>query len=201
MASLDTVEMTNSPIDHLTETGIKTKDGKTRAFDVIAVCTGYDAVTGGLRTMGIKGRDGIDLDEKWESGVVTHLGMVVDSFPNFAMIYGPQAPTSLTNGPPFIEMQCEWVLDVLLKQQAEGIEAVSPKKASAEAWRQHALDIADTTLLVETNSWYMGANVEGKKREMLIYIGGIPAWHKACINALEDWKDFETTPAHGQKKF
>lgn len=90
MASLDSVEITNSSIEELTETGIRTKDGKTREFDVIAVCTGYDAVTGGLRTMGIKGREGVDLDQKWESGVVTHLGMMVNNFPNFAMVYGPQ---------------------------------------------------------------------------------------------------------------
>lgn len=90
MVSLDTVEITNSPISEVTETGIRTKDGKSREFDVIAVCTGYDAVTGGLRTMGIKGRDGIDLDQKWKDGVVTHLGMSVHNFPNFFMVYGPQ---------------------------------------------------------------------------------------------------------------
>lgn len=77
MADLDHVDITNSPIVELTETGIKTEDGQHREFDVIAICTGYDAVTGGLRTMGIKGRDGIDLDEKWKDGVVTNLGMTV----------------------------------------------------------------------------------------------------------------------------
>lgn len=67
-----------------------TEDGKHRDFDVVAICTGYDAVTGGLRTMGIKGRDGLDLDEKWKDGVITQLGMLVNGFPNFLMVYGPQ---------------------------------------------------------------------------------------------------------------
>jgi len=84
------VEITNSPIREFTETGIVTEDGKHRDFDVIAICTGYDAVTGGLRTMGIKGRDGMDLDEKWKDGVITQLGMFVNGFPNFLMVYGPQ---------------------------------------------------------------------------------------------------------------
>lgn len=90
MISLDSVEITNSPIAEITETGIRTKDGQTRDFDVIAVCTGYDAVTGGLRTMGVKGRGGIDLDQKWSDGVATHLGMSVNGFDNFFMVYGPQ---------------------------------------------------------------------------------------------------------------
>lgn len=82
MCDQPNVEITNSPITEITETGIVTADGKTREFDIIAMCTGYDAVTGGLRTMGIKGRNGIDLDEKWKDGVVTHLGMMMNGYPN-----------------------------------------------------------------------------------------------------------------------
>ena len=88
------VEITNSRIVEITETGILTEDGQTRDFDVVAICTGYDAVTGGLRTMGIKGRGGTDLDEKWKDGVITNLGMIVNGFPNFFMVYGPQGEFS-----------------------------------------------------------------------------------------------------------
>ena len=86
----ENVDIVNSPIREFTETGIVTEDGKHRDFDVVAICTGYDAVTGGLRTMGFKGRDGLDLDEKWKDGVITHLGMTVNGFPNFLMVYCPQ---------------------------------------------------------------------------------------------------------------
>jgi cation diffusion facilitator CzcD-associated flavoprotein CzcO len=83
MVNKSSVDITNSGIAEITETGIKTKDGQIRDFDIIAICTGYDAVTGGLRAMGVKGRDGIDLDQKWKDGVVTDLGMTVNGFPNF----------------------------------------------------------------------------------------------------------------------
>jgi cation diffusion facilitator CzcD-associated flavoprotein CzcO len=92
----ENVDIVNSPIREFTETGIVTEDGKHQDFDVVAICTGYDAVTGGLRTMGIKGRDGLDLDEKWKDGVITHLGMFANGFPNFIMVYGPQGEQHTT---------------------------------------------------------------------------------------------------------
>ena len=83
------VEITNSPILSFTETGIQTEEKHTE-FDVVAICTGYDAVTGGLRHMGIKSRDGVDLDDEWKDGVATNLGMTVHNYPNMFMVYGPQ---------------------------------------------------------------------------------------------------------------
>lgn len=210
MCDRPNVEITNSPIAELTEKGIVTADGRVREFDIVAVCTGYDAVTGGLRTMGITGRNGTDLNEKWKDGVRTHLGMLVNGYPNMFILYGPQgnaayvtnskcqllialAPTSLTNGPPFIELQCEWVLSALKKQREQNIRTVEVKKEEEEAWRRHCLELADKTLVVETDSWYMGTNIPGKPRELLVYIGGIPAWHQACQEALEGWKSFDVT--------
>jgi cation diffusion facilitator CzcD-associated flavoprotein CzcO len=90
MCDRPNVEVTNSPIAEFTENGIITEDGSVREVDIVAVCTGYDAVTGGLRTMGITGRDGIDLGEKWKDGVRTHLGMLVHGYPNMLIAYGPQ---------------------------------------------------------------------------------------------------------------
>ena len=101
----------------------------------------------------------------------------------------------MTNGPPFIELQCEWILDTILKQQADNLVAVEAKKQAEDAWRKQTLDIASKTLSIETNSWYMGANVPGKKREYLLYMGGIPAWHKACEEALENWSGFDLVKA------
>ncbi|KAF7190181.1 Baeyer-Villiger monooxygenase, partial [Pseudocercospora fuligena] len=186
------VEITNSPIVRFTETGVVAEDGE-RSFEVVVVATGYDAVTGGLRTMGVIGKDGIALDHKWNAGISTHLGMMVNGFPNFYMIYGPQSPTSLSNGPPFLELQVEWIIDVLRKQREERLDAVEAKQSEEDKWRQQTHDLANATLAVETNSWYMGANVPGKRREFLIYMGGVPTWHKACIDALEDWKGFDTS--------
>ncbi|WPG98762.1 Hypothetical protein R9X50_00155600 [Acrodontium crateriforme] len=188
------VEITNSPITEFTENGIRTEE-KTTDFDIVVICTGYDAVTGGLRTMGIKGRDGLDLDEKWSKGVSTHLGMMVNGFPNMYIVYGPQAPTSFTNGPPFIELQCEWIRDVITRQERENIVTAEASKEAEAAWRDGVIKMANQTLLVETNSWYMGANVPGKQREFLLYVGGLPAWKNACEDALEDWRGFQVQKA------
>lgn len=95
MCDRPNVEITNSPIVEFTEKGILTGDGKTKEFDVIAVCTGYDAVTGGLRTMGIKGREGLDLGENWKDGVKTLVGMTVHGFPNMYIVYGPQGKSAI----------------------------------------------------------------------------------------------------------
>ena len=86
----ENVTVTNSPIKEFTKTGLLTEDGIHHEFDIVIACTGYDAITGGLRTMNIQGRNGISLDEKWKDGVITHLGIFAHDFPNFCMVYGPQ---------------------------------------------------------------------------------------------------------------
>ena len=96
------------------------------------------------------------------------------------------APTSLTNGPPFLEMQSEWIVSALCKQREEGLATVEAKAEEEKAWRSKVLEMADMTMAVETNSWYMGANVPGKRREYLLYMGGLSNWHQACLDALED---------------
>lgn len=148
--------------------------------------------------MGIKGRGGFDLDENWQDGVSTHLGMMVNGYPNMYFIYGPQAPTSFTNGPPFLEMQGEWIRDVICKQREEKLAIVEASKEAEKAWAKGVKDMANMTLAVHTNSWYMGANVPGKKREFLLYLGGLPEWKRACANALDGWNDFEIN--HGREQ-
>ncbi|PPJ60671.1 hypothetical protein CBER1_03433 [Cercospora berteroae] len=190
----DHVDITNSPIVKFTKNGIVTEDGKEREFDIVAICTGYDAVTGGLRTMGIKGRNGIDLDEKWKDGIITNLGMTVNGFPNFFMVYGPQAPTSLTNGPPFIEIQGEYILQLLTRQRDEKIQTIESSQEAEQAWREHVLALAERTLMIKTSSWYMGANVPGKRREYLIYLGGLPLYKQKMQEAVDDWQGYSVQP-------
>lgn len=126
---------------------------------------------------------------------------------------GPQAPTSLTNGPPFLELQCEWIRDALKAQRENNIDVLEANQAEEDKWRQGCTDMANRTLAVQTNSWYaflpttisdmfsltdlryMGANVPGKKREYLLYMGGVQNWHAACQAALKDWRGFEVSAA------
>ncbi len=88
-------------------------------------------------------------------------------------------------------MQCEWILSVIEKQCTDNIATVEAKKEAQDAWREHCLDLASKTLAMHTDSWYNGANIPGKKREFMIYMGGIPAWHEAFLDALNEWKGFE----------
>lgn len=104
------------------------------------------------------------------------------------------APTSLTNGPPFIELQCEWILIVLNKQRDQKLVTVEAKKEKEDAWREHTLDLASKTLSIQTDTWWNGANVEGKKREFLLYMGGMPAFFDAANRALDRWDGFDVKP-------
>ena len=88
-------------------------------------------------------------------------------------------------------MQGEWIVSVLCKQREQGLATVEAKEEEEKAWRSKTLEMADMTLAVKTNSWYMGANVPGKPREFLLFMGGLPMWHQACVEALEGWKGFE----------
>ena len=97
-------------------------------------------------------------------------------------------------------MQGEWIADVLCKQRDEKLATVEAKREAAEAWAKGVRDLANMTLAVETNSWYMGANVPGKKREFLLYLGGLPEWQKACQKALDGWNDFEIDHGSQQAK-
>lgn len=190
----DHVSLETAKILDIAEKGVVTEKGL-EEFDVIAVATGYDAITGGLMTMGITNKEGKLLGEEWKSGIRTSFGNMIHGLPNFFMAYGPQAPTAYTNGVIYIEMQCQWAVDMIAKQMKEGIETVEPTAESDEAWRQHHLGIAKMCLHENVNSWYMGANVPGKLREQLVYLGGVPAWHKQCTEALENWDNFEVTRA------
>ncbi|KAJ5668659.1 hypothetical protein N7462_009729 [Penicillium macrosclerotiorum] len=185
-----------SPISEFDATGVVLGSGDSvqhHDLDVVIFATGYDAVTGSLLDLAITDKNQQPLSEKWKDGVLTHLGMMVPGAPNLFMVYGPQAPTSLANGPPFIEMQVDWICKVIRKMQKEGLESIEPTQKAAEAWRDQVHAVSQHTLYPKTDSWYMGSNIPGKRREPLIYLGGIQSWWKSCTDALEMWDGFHTS--------
>lgn len=161
-------------------------------LDVVIFATGFDAVTGSLLDLGLADKHNRPLSEIWKDGVLTHLGMTVPDTPNFFMIYGPQAPTSWANGPPFIEMQVKWICDVIIKMQSEKLDVIECTEGAAKAWRDHVHTVCEATLISKTESWYMGSNIPHKIREPLVYFGGIQTWWKYCQNVLESWDGFNT---------
>jgi cation diffusion facilitator CzcD-associated flavoprotein CzcO len=184
------------PIVEFDASGIVTGNGENTQhhdLDVVICATGYDAVTGSLLDLGITDRYQKPLTEKWKNGVLTHLGLMIPDCPNLFMVYGPQAPTSLANGPPLIEMEVDWICKAIEKMQKEGIHSIEPTQQAAEHWRDQVFEASQRTLYPKTDSWYMGANIPGKRREPLIWLGGMPSWWKCCTEALEMWDGFHTS--------
>ncbi|KAF2020086.1 cyclopentanone monooxygenase [Aaosphaeria arxii CBS 175.79] len=190
-ANVDIVDLKANPIREFTEKGIISQDGVEREYDTIVMATGFDAMTGSLMNMNIHGKDGLTFKERWKNGVFTHLGLCSSGFPNLFMVYGPQAPTAFTNGPVFIESQVDIIMDLLERLRGEGIKSIEARRDAEEKWKQAIQDANSQTLLPLTDSWYMGANIPGKPREQLNYLGGIQEYERECREALETFQGFD----------
>ena len=155
------------------------------AADVLIMSTGFDAVTGGLLAMDIRGRDGLNLRDKWSDGVTTYLGAAIAGFPNLMMVYGPQSPSGFANGPTNAELQGEWIVRMLGKMRDAGLTTIEATPESEREWGQLVKDLTHMTLFPKAESWYMGANIPGKKRQLLGYPGGLPDYLARCEEVLE----------------
>jgi cation diffusion facilitator CzcD-associated flavoprotein CzcO/acetyl esterase/lipase len=173
------VDLRQTPIATVTEQGIDTA-GESFEFDAIVFATGFDAMTGPLVSVDVTGVDGVTLAGKWERGPASYLGLMTTGFPNFFMITGPQSPSVLSNMVVSIEQHVSWVADCLQRLRAEHFERIEPTPLAEAGWVQHSQDCADITLYQRANSWYMGANVPGKPRVFLPYVGGVDAYRRAC---------------------
>ncbi|TIC96971.1 Baeyer-Villiger monooxygenase [Colletotrichum higginsianum] len=199
--NVEVVGLKKTGIREWTPRGIVTEDGKEREHDIIVLATGYDNVTGALTSMGLRGRDGVDLKERWKDGVWTYLGLMTRGCPNMFMLYGPQAPTALTNAPPFIEQQADIIVDILARLREENVQSIEPRRSAEEHWKKVILDTNESTLFSKNeSSWYVGANIPGKKKEPLNYLGGIPRYIQACREGTSSWGDFEVVRLEGGKK-
>ncbi|KAF1987202.1 cyclohexanone 1,2-monooxygenase-like protein [Aulographum hederae CBS 113979] len=179
------IDVKKNPIREFTEKGIITEDGTLHEFDVIALATGFDSVTGGMKNMGLKDVEGVDLSERWKGGTWSYLGMTCNGFPNMFFLYGAQGPTAFSNGPSCVECQGNWIVEVFKKLQKEDIKYLDCTKEAEEDWRKKVVELADKTLFPNTKSWYFGDNVPGKPRESLNYAGGIPLYEKECHDVLK----------------
>ncbi|GJD04551.1 cyclopentanone 1,2-monooxygenase [Colletotrichum higginsianum] len=196
--NVEVVGLKKTGIREWTPRGIVTEDGKEREHDIIVLATGYDNVTGALTSMGLRGRDGVDLKERWKDGVWTYLGLMTRGCPNMFLLYGPQA---LTNAPPFIEQQADIIVDILARLREENVQSIEPRRSAEEHWKKVILDINESTLFGKNeSSWYVGANIPGKKKEPLNYLGGIPRYIQACREGTSSWGDFEVVRLEGGKK-
>ena len=160
------VDLRTTPIESITPAGVRTSAGE-HALDVLVLATGFDANTGGLLAIDIRGRGGRALADQWANGVDTHMGMAVHGFPNMLMLYGPQSTTAFCNGPVCAEVQGDWVADLLTYLAERNLTEFESTEESGLAWSDYLAMIADATLFGRTDSWYMGANIPGKRRQLL----------------------------------
>ena len=184
------VDIKKNPITSITETGIATQD-QNFAFDAIVFATGFDAMTGALLAIDIRGRNGQSLKDKWANGPVSYLGLAVEGFPNFFMITGPGSPSVLSNMMVSIEQHVEWIADCLAYMDRESLDVIDATATAETGWVEYGTATSDMTLFPQVNSWYTGANVPGKPRVFLPYVGGVAAYRRVCNDvAAQDYLGF-----------
>lgn len=175
------IDVKNAPIEKLTPKGLRTADAEYE-LDILVFATGYDGMTGPLFNIDIRGKNGVKLKEKWEdrSKVRTYLGLSTAGFPNFFTITGPESPSVLVNMPAAIEQHVEWIADCISYLQENNVETIEATIEAEQKWSNHCREVAEMTLYVKTDSWYTGANIVGKPRSFLIYLGGFDVYRKIC---------------------
>ena len=173
------IDLNETPIETLVPEGIKTSD-KVFELDVVVFATGFDALTGALTSIDISGRQGRKLADKWSDGPRSFLGLAVEGFPNLFTITGPGSPAVLGNVLMAIEQHVEWVFQCIDDMESSGKTEIEADMVSEDEWMDHVEDLASETLRYSCNSWYVGANVPGKKRVFMPYTGGYDVYRKRC---------------------
>jgi cyclohexanone monooxygenase len=173
------VDVSTDPIERFTAEGLST-GGRHYQLDTVILATGFDAMTGSLFKIDIRGRAGAALKEKWAAGPRTYLGLMTAGFPNLFTVSGPGSPSVLSNMVVTIEQHVNWIRECLDYAQQHGIDAIEPSLEAEDAWVDHVNEMANATLFVGCNSWYLGVNVPGKPRIFMPYSGGFPAYAQKC---------------------
>jgi len=174
------VNVKENPISHVTEQGIVTEDGTLHELDVLICATGFDAVDGNYVRADIRGKGGEGLKAHWADGPSGYLGMATSGFPNLFMILGPNGP--FTNLPPSIETQVEWISEAIRHVSSSDIGWLEVKRETETEWSEICTDIAHQTLFPKVDSWIFGANIPGKKRTVVFYLGGLKEYRSILAN-------------------
>ncbi len=173
------VDLQRTPIVEVTPEGIRTTESE-HTLDMIVYATGFDALTGPLLAMDVRGRDGRSLAEAWAEGPRTYLGLAIPGFPNLFTITGPGSPSVLANMPTAIEQHVEWIARCIERLARGRIDTIEATEEAAATWTDHVQEVASRTLYPKAASWYMGANIPGKARVFLPYVGGLGVYGEKC---------------------
>jgi cyclohexanone monooxygenase len=179
------VDLRSEPIAEIGAGGVRTAAAEYQ-LDTLVLATGFDAMTGALLAPDIRGRDGQPLRDKWQDGPETFLGLATAGFPNFFFITGPGSPSVISNVVVSIEQHVEWISDYLAYLAKEGHTEAEVTVAAERAWTGHVNEVAAGTLYPLAKSWYTGANVPGKPRIFMPYVGGVGTFRRRCDEVAED---------------
>ncbi|NNL85718.1 MAG: hypothetical protein HKP27_08705 [Myxococcales bacterium] len=173
------VDLRKTPIERVTEEGVRTSEAL-HEFDAIVLATGFDAMTGAVTNVDLRGKGGLALKQKWSDGPKTYLGLAVEGFPNLFLITGPGSPSVMSNMILSIEQHVEWIADCLVFLRENRHRRIEARGDAEKEWVAHVNQVADATLFPQAPSWYVGANVPGKPRIFMPYIGGMAVYREKC---------------------
>jgi acetone monooxygenase (methyl acetate-forming) len=174
------VDARATPIERITAGGIKTSAGE-HVLDMVIFATGFDAGTGALASIDLRGRAGLQLKDAWADGIRTTMGLQIHGYPNMFMTMAPFSPAAaFCNVPTCLQQQVDWITDCIGFVRSRGRHTIEPTAEAEAKWIAHHDEVAAMTLIPKTNSWYMGTNVPGKKRRLLSYAGGVGVYRQAC---------------------
>ncbi|MBK8957855.1 MAG: NAD(P)/FAD-dependent oxidoreductase [Proteobacteria bacterium] len=179
------VDVRSAPIVEITETSLRTSTDD-YPLDMLVFATGFDAMTGALFNIDIRGRGGMALKDKWADGPLTYLGLASHGFPNLFTITGPGSPSVLSNMPISIEQHVEWISDCLEYMRRNDVALIEAEPAAEEEWTRHVGEVAAPTLMTKVESWYMGSNIPGKPRRFVSYLGGVGPYRDICQQVADD---------------
>ncbi len=198
------VDIRSNPIEEITSSAVRTggaEELKDCEVDALVLATGFDAMTGSVAKINIRGRDGQTLNQKWAEGPKTYLGLMSAGFPNLFIITGPGSPSVLSNMMVSIEQHVDWIADCIAYMRDRGLEVMEASKEAEDKWVAHVNEVAHATLYPQANSWYMGANIPGKPQIFMPYIGGVGVYRQICNNvAAKGYEGFAMGVAEQPQK-
>jgi cyclohexanone monooxygenase len=187
------VDIKSDPIQEISPDAVRTRAGD-HQVDALVLATGFDAMTGSVAKIELRGRGGRTLNQKWAEGPRTYLGLMSEGFPNLFIITGPGSPSVLSNMIVSIEQHVDWIADCIAFMRKRGFEAMEASREAEDKWVAHVNEVAHLTLYPRANSWYMGANIPGKPRIFMPYIGGVGVYRRICSDvAAKGYEGFVMT--------
>jgi cyclohexanone monooxygenase len=181
--NVELVDLRTAPIVTITPEGVRTSE-REYPVDCLVFAIGFDAMTGALRKIDVRGRGGVELRQRWANGPRTYLGLTMAGMPNLFLITGPGSPSVLSNMVVSIEQHVDWVADAIAHLRAHGLDVIEATEEAEASWMRHVAELADATLYPQASSWYVGANIPGKPRVFMPYVAGCGNYRRECEDVV-----------------